>query len=42
MIGRCGRLVITPTRMLGLLAGWAQAHQDPCHRRHSCPSDQGA
>jgi len=26
------------------LVGWgvvSQAHQDPCHRRHSCPSDHG-
>jgi hypothetical protein len=29
--------------MLGLV-GWimaADTHQDPCHRRHSCPSDHG-
>jgi phosphatidylserine/phosphatidylglycerophosphate/cardiolipin synthase-like enzyme len=28
--------------MIGFLGGWlalVSAHQDPCHRRHSCPSD---
>jgi phosphatidylserine/phosphatidylglycerophosphate/cardiolipin synthase-like enzyme len=28
--------------MIGFLGGWlalASAHQDPCHRLHSCPSD---
>jgi hypothetical protein len=32
---------LTLTLILGLLVGLAQAHQDPCHRRHACPSDQG-
>jgi phosphatidylserine/phosphatidylglycerophosphate/cardiolipin synthase-like enzyme len=30
--------------MMLMLAGWvvvSQAHQDPCHRLHSCPSDHG-
>jgi hypothetical protein len=35
-----------PTSLMatGLLGGWilvGHAHQDPCHRRHSCPSGQG-
>jgi micrococcal nuclease len=42
---------MTAVRRLGViwlvimgLVGWvalATAHQDPCHRRHSCPSDHG-
>ena len=43
MSNRCGSLLTTIVRSVMLiLCLWlsaASAHQDPCHRLHSCPSD---
>jgi len=34
-------LILTILLLLGSRPGIREAHQDPCHRRHSCPSDHG-
>ena len=38
---RDGVILVLTLVLLGTLLTGLEAHQDPCHRRHSCPSDQG-